>query len=213
MHKDVLNIRGAVLEVGGRKILDDIDLQLASGEFALLLGSNGAGKSSLIRAIMGEQRLTAGSVCAGTVALIAQNPAHSTYDDLTVRENCLLRTSRDCRSHLAKLLPRLVDLYDRPVRLLSGGERQVLALALCLIDPPALLLLDEHTSALDPVTAERVMAVTVTAIQRWGITTVMTTHNLDHVGRYGSRVLALSNGKIVVDAPQLSRDEILRRCY
>lgn len=213
MRKSALELKNVTVELGGRRVLDGVDLQLGTGDFALLLGPNGAGKSSLIRAIMGELPLQSGRLQRGRVALIAQDPRQSTFDDLTVRENCRLVSREDCTAYLEQFHPQLLARLDHPVRLLSGGERQALALALCLLNPPELLLLDEHTSALDPVTAKRIMELSVSAVQRYGVTTLMCTHNLEHAELYGTRILAMQQGRIVVDAPSLSREQLLQRCY
>jgi putative ABC transport system ATP-binding protein len=190
-----------------------VSFGIQEGEFVLLLGSNGAGKSSLIKTIVGEHSVYEGDLRVGSVALIAQDPRASTYDALTVGENCRLRCQGDCREHLSRFLPRLADLSDLPVGCLSGGERQVLALALCLLDPPDLLLLDEHTSALDPKTAEHVMTLTVDIVRDFSVATLMTTHNLDHAEKYGARVLGLRGGKLCFDGRAKSREELLQLCY
>ena len=213
MSKKALSLKKISVSIGGHKILSDISFELKRGEFVLLLGSNGAGKSTLIKAIMRDQVVCNGKITVGKVGLIAQDPRDSTYDDLTVLENCRIRTDKDCLNHLTRFLPRLADMMNRPVALLSGGERQVLALALCLLNPPDLLLLDEHTSALDPKTAARVMKITMQMVQEFGVATLMTTHNLEHAETYGTRILGIKRGEICFDGNINNRNQLLDLCY
>lgn len=209
MSKNALKIENLFVNIGERNVLSQIDLEIQKGEQVLLLGSNGAGKSTLIQTIMKERKPSQGKIYVGKVGLIAQDPRQSTYDSLTVKENCLLRTRRPFMNHLHRFLPQLTQMMDTPVAQLSGGERQVLALALCLLDPPDLLLLDEHTSALDPQTADRVMELTTTVLKEGEIAALMITHNLQHAQSFGSRVIGLKQGRIQLDAPFQGQSQLL----
>lgn len=209
----ILKLEAASVDIEERTILRLIDLEISRGERVVLLGSNGAGKSTLIRLIMGEIGLSHGAISVSQRALIAQDPRQSTYSDLTIAEHCRLKTTRDCRAYLADFLPQLAKRANQPVGLLSGGERQVLALALCLIDPPDLLLLDEHTSALDPKTADRIMDMSVEMCQSFGVATLITTHNLEHARKYGKRIVGLRRGQISHDGVFTSLNALIQLCY
>lgn len=208
-----LCLKEVSVSASGQKILSNINFEIKKGELVLLLGSNGAGKSTLIKSIMGDQAISAGELYVGRSSLIAQDPRKSVYDDLTIEENCRLRTGKDYREHLSRFLSHLVKIMDRPVALMSGGERQVLALALCLLDPPDLLLLDEHTSALDPKTASRVMSITMQMVQEFDVATLMTTHNLEHAEAFGARIIGIKHGQVCFDGHASNRTQLLELCY
>jgi putative ABC transport system ATP-binding protein len=212
-----------------RAALDGVTLELAAGAFAVLIGSNGAGKSTLLNAIAGTVTLDAGSVRLGAedvtrwpvhqrarhVARVMQDPMLGTLPALTVEENLALAEMRAAgrglrpalgggrRARFAALLaPYGLGLESRlgaRAGMLSGGQRQVLALAMAVIRPPRVLLLDEHAAALDPKTADLVMAATVRAVAAGGLTTLMVTHNMQHAMRYGDRLLMMDAGRIRLD--------------
>ncbi|PWJ81002.1 putative ABC transport system ATP-binding protein [Pseudaminobacter salicylatoxidans] len=206
--------------------LDRLNLKLATGEFGVVIGSNGAGKSSMLNAISGSLSLDSGQILvngqdvsnmpvhkrAVRLARVFQDPMKGTAASMTVAENMLLaelrsskRTLRrgltpariaDYRERLAILGLGLESRMDTRVELLSGGQRQSLSLIMAVGGSPDLLLLDEHTAALDPRTADIVMAATVRAVEALKLTTLMVTHNMQHAVDFGHRVIMLDAGKV-----------------
>lgn len=221
------------LPVMSRAILKDLSLTFHAGEFVMILGSNGSGKSSLLKCLNGSVRPTGGeitlegtsykeqstSLISKKVATLGQSIDSSTFGSLTVEENCRLATrATDARIRvvLAECNPELLDRLHTPAARLSGGQRQCLALALCILRGPLLLLLDEHTSALDPKAAQSVMRVTNelhTKDPRRTI--VMSTHSLEDAMTYGTRLLIMQQGRCVLDVSghnkrALQKEEILK---
>ena len=206
--------------------LDGLDLKLATGEFAVVIGSNGAGKSSMLNAISGSLVLDSGKVLingddvtpmpvhkrATRLARVFQDPMRGTAASMTVAENMLLaelratkRTLRqglnvkrlaDYKERLALLGLGLENRLNTRVDLLSGGQRQSLSLIMAVGGKPDLLLLDEHTAALDPRTADIVMQATVRAVDALKLTTLMVTHNMQHAVDFGHSVVMLDAGKV-----------------
>jgi putative ABC transport system ATP-binding protein len=225
-----------------KPILDGISLSIRSGDFIVILGSNGSGKSSLLKAINGLIAPTSGKILfqgnplpaslskrSRSIATLTQDLNLSTFSQLTVLENCLIALERRRRfsfslsvkkertkiiSALSQYSQKLADSIDEPISSLSGGERQMVAFAMSVWNPPSLLLLDEHTSALDPQMDAKLMELTHRFACAKQVTTLMSTHNLDHA-LYGNRLLAMKQGKVVMDVcgPEkelLTREEILK---
>lgn len=212
-----------------RLALDGVDLDLAPGDFAVVIGSNGAGKSTLLNALAGEVLLDEGTLSIGDadltrlpthrrarwIARVFQDPLIGTAASMTIEENLAVAESRGNTRTLALALNRTGrDRYENllgalglgletrlttKVSMLSGGQRQALALLMAVMKRPALLLLDEHTAALDPRTAEAVMSATLTAISGAKLTTLMVTHNMSHALRFGNRLLMMNAGRVVLD--------------
>ncbi len=215
-----------------RCALDGIDLELREGDFAVLIGGNGAGKSTLLNVVAGEVQPDGGTVRidgedvtaipayrrSAQIARVFQDPMLGTAPDLTVQENMAIADSRGCNRRFRFALPRArterfrgelaalgLGLEDRMrVRAdsLSGGQRQALSLVMALLRPPRILILDEHTAALDPRTAAVVMAATISAISRTGVTTLMVTHNMQHAIDHGNRLAMLDSGRVIYEAEQ-----------
>ena len=213
-----------------RVALDDLSLTLAPGDFVAVIGGNGAGKSTLLNAVAGEVAVDSGTIRiggravtglpthrrAGLVSRVFQDPLVGTAGAMSVEENMALASRRGRRNGLRSGLPsaarrRFVDVLTRldlgletrlgqAVGLLSGGQRQSLALAMAVLTKPDLLLLDEHTAALDPRTAERVMAATVEVVAREGLTALMVTHNMAHAIATGNRLVMMRAGRIIFEA-------------
>ena len=229
-----------------KKALSDLTLHLGKGEFATVIGSNGAGKSTLLNAIAGAFYVDEGSILLGgrnvtflpdhkrsrTIGRLFQDPLRGTAPNMTIEENlalAYLRTSRGSpfsriskrdkdffREELALLDMGLEDRMKQPVGLLSGGQRQALTLLMATMVPPQLLLLDEHTAALDPATADKVLELTKRIVERSGITCLMITHNMSQALELGSRTIMMADGSIVLDVAgeeraSLTVDDLLRR--
>jgi putative tryptophan/tyrosine transport system ATP-binding protein len=211
-------------------IFKNLSLDIHAGEFVMLLGGNGSGKSSLIKMINGLAVPSSGSVVfedrdllklsisnrSKKIITLTQDLNLSTFSALTILENCmiaLMRTTPFCfpssfrgemevKEYLASYNVNLCDKLHLPVSSLSGGERQTLALALSIWNLPKLLLLDEHTSALDPHIAKKMMDLTERVIQEKGITTLVVTHSLSDALRYGSRLIVLKQGEVALDVKE-----------
>lgn len=206
--------------------LDGLSLKLATGEFGVVIGSNGAGKSSMLNAISGALVLDSGQILingddvsdmpvhkrAIRLARVFQDPMKGTAASMTVAENMLLADLRSKKRTLRQgLNPTRLATYkerlellglglenrlDTRVELLSGGQRQSLSLIMAVGGSPDLLLLDEHTAALDPRTADIVMKATVRAVEALKLTTLMVTHNMQHAVDFGHSVIMLDAGKL-----------------
>jgi putative ABC transport system ATP-binding protein len=213
-----------------RIALNGISLSLAPGDFAVVIGGNGAGKSTFLNTIAGEVRPDAGRILiagsdvtplpthrrARLIARVFQDPLIGTAGAMSIEENLSLAERRGKRNGLRLGLTEagrrryrdllagfglgLEERLEQKVALLSGGQRQSLALAMAIIATPTLLLLDEHTAALDPRTAELVMKATVEAIGREGLTALMVTHNMQHALDHGNRLVMMMEGRIVYQA-------------
>ncbi len=218
--------------------LSDFNLTVPAGQFVTIVGSNGAGKSTLLNAVAGSVQCEEGSICldgryiqdrpehrrALFVSRVFQDPAAGTASDLTIAEHMALAKKRgqwmglrravtravvhDCREQLAILGLGLEERPHSKVKELSGGQRQALALLLALINKPRLLLLDEHTAALDPSTAKLVMNLTRSLVEKQQITTLMVTHNINHALDIGQRTLMMDSGQIVMDLAGGERDAL-----
>jgi putative ABC transport system ATP-binding protein len=213
-----------------RVALNDVSLELASGDFAVIVGGNGAGKSTFLNAIAGEVRIDTGAIVvdgrdvtrepthkrAGAISRVFQDPLIGTAGVMTIEENLALAERRGrgnglrlgltaparsrYRDHLAELGLGLENRMSQKVELLSGGQRQSLALLMAVLTTPKLLLLDEHTAALDPKTAEAVMRATTRAVERASLTALMVTHNMQHALAFGNRIIMMAEGRIVFEA-------------
>ena len=212
--------------VNEKKALEHVSLTLAAGDFATIVGSNGAGKSTLFNAIAGSFFVDSGAVVvdgrdvtympeykrAKHIGRLFQDPLRGTAPHMTIEENLALaagsggwfshmsRADRTrFRDRLALLDMGLEDRMRQPVGLLSGGQRQALTLLMATMNPPWLLLLDEHTAALDPATAEKVLALTREIVEAGHITCLMITHNMKNALELGTRTLMMDGGRIVLD--------------
>ena len=231
--------------VNERKALDHVSLHLDRGEFVCVLGTNGAGKSTLLNAVSGTLSADSGTITldgmdltrqpehkrARYIGRLFQDPMKGTAPDMSIVENLGLAYSRGKRMTLSRAIQKkdrqlfhdrlsqlglgLEDRMNQPVGLLSGGQRQALTLLMATIVTPKLLLLDEHTAALDPTTAAQVMKLTDQIIHENQITTLMITHNLRQALEYGTKTLIMNEGKIVrvlegEEKKQTSVEELLQ---
>ncbi len=212
-----------------KKALCGIDLHLEDGDFVTIIGGNGAGKSTLLNAIAGVWPVDEGRIYIGGEDVTAvpehrrasylgrvfQDPMTGTAASMQIEENLALAARRGKKRGLGwevtkaereKYREMLVDLdlglEDRlssKVGLLSGGQRQALTLMMATIVKPKLLLLDEHTAALDPKTAARVLEITDKVIREEKLTALMVTHNMADAIKHGNRLIMMSAGKIIYD--------------
>ena len=212
-----------------RKALKDISLTLNDGDFVTVIGGNGAGKSTLLNLIAGVYECDSGSIVLDGVDItehkehlrakylgrVFQDPMMGTAASMEIQENLAMayrrgksrglkwgitQKERDSfREQLAMLELGLEDRMSAKVGLLSGGQRQALTLLMATLQKPKLLLLDEHTAALDPKTAHKVLELTEHFIQRDNLTAFMVTHNMKHAIHYGNRLIMMLDGKIVYD--------------
>ena len=232
--------------VNEKKALSSLSLHLDEGDFVTIVGSNGAGKSTLFNAIAGSFYADEGSISlAGKditfmpehersrrIGRLFQDPLRGTAPSMTIEENLALaylraahgnpfsRISKKDKDFFAEQLKQLgMGLEDRmknPVGLLSGGQRQALTLLMATMVPPQLLLLDEHTAALDPATAEKVLDLTRRVVAESHITCLMVTHNMQSALELGNRTVMMNAGKIVMDVSgeeraRLGVPDLLRR--
>ena len=209
--------------------LRGIDLHLPPKQFVTVIGSNGAGKSTLFNVTAGVYPPTLGRILidgvdvsfwpehkrASLIGRVFQDPLQGTASSMTIAENltlAMLRTerlrlrtgvSRQRRAKLADLLAPLglglEERLDDPVALLSGGQRQAMTLIMASFSQPKILLLDEHTAALDPATAKRILELTNEIVGEQQLTTLMITHNMQQALTFGDRTLMLHKGQIVLD--------------
>ena len=210
--------------------VQNLSLHLKPGDFATIIGSNGAGKSTMLNAVAGGFFVDEGSIILDGKAItftpeykrsrvigrLFQDPLKGTAPHMTIEENlalAFLRTSRGnapfsrisrrdkefFKEQLALLDMGLEDRMKQPVGLLSGGQRQALTLLMATVVPPRLLLLDEHTAALDPGTADKVLELTKRVIAKNHTTCLMVTHNMQQALTMGNRTLMMGNGRIVLD--------------
>lgn len=218
--------RGTVTE---KRALTGVDLTLADGDFVTVIGGNGAGKSTLLNMIAGVYPLDSGTVeldgedisrlsepkRAKYLGRVFQDPMRGTAADMQIEENLALAKRRGQRRTLrwgitraereeyAELLKKLdLGLETRmqaKVGLLSGGQRQALTLLMATLTNPRVLLLDEHTAALDPKTAAKVLELTEQIVDERKLTTLMVTHNMNDAIRLGNRLIMMHEGRVIYD--------------
>ena len=226
---------GAVTEL---RLFDDFNLTVAKGEFVSIVGSNGSGKTSLLNLICGSIQPDGGDVrIAGQSILrqpehrryqrigrVYQNPALGACPSLTVLENMALADNKGRRFGLGRGVSReripfyrqqlaglglgLEDKLGVKMGSLSGGQRQAVALVMATMTPLDCLILDEHTAALDPHTADRIMELTDRVVREKQLTAMMVTHNLRYAVEYGSRLLMLDHGRVAFDCAGAEKAEL-----
>ena len=219
-------------------ILDDVSLKIYAKDFITILGGNGAGKSTLFNAISGTLTLTAGSVFikgndvtnhspekrAAAISRVFQDPKMGTAPRMTVAENIAIAALRGQRRSLrlrniAKYKESFASLaeqignglekhLDTPTGNLSGGQRQALSLLMATIVPPDLLLLDEHTAALDPKTSVALMKLTDDLVTSKNLTALMITHHMEDALKYGNRLIVMKEGQIVQDLATSEKEQM-----
>ena len=223
--------------------LSDLSLHVRKGDFISIIGANGAGKSTLFNAICGSFFVDSGSIFldgrnvtmqpehvrAKVIGRLFQDPMRGSAPNMSIEENLVLaagnggwmstasrREKQAFRDRLALLHMGLEDRMKQPVGLLSGGQRQALTLMMATLSMPKLLLLDEHTAALDPGTAEKVLALTESIVRENRITCLMITHNMQSALDLGNRTIMMDQGRIVFDTEgeeraRLTVDDLLEK--
>lgn len=209
--------------------LNGVDLAIPAGQFVTVIGSNGSGKSTLLNSVAGTFPVSAGRITLGgreitkqpehvrsrAIGRVFQDPRAGTAPSMSIEENLALSFMRSQRSGLRRgvskarrarmrdlLAPLGMGLEDRlksPVTKLSGGQRQAMSLIMATAADPRLLLLDEHTAALDPKVAATIMNLTGQIVEQRALTTLMVTHNMEMALRYGDRLIMMHGGQKVLD--------------
>lgn len=209
--------------------VDEVDLTLEAGEFVTVIGGNGAGKSTLLNCIAGVYEPDKGSIVldgmditywpeykrSQYIGRVFQDPLKGTAFDMTIEENLAMAYAKGkphglqwgirkadlalFREHLARLGLGLENRMKQKVGLLSGGQRQALTLLMATIVKPKLLLLDEHTAALDPSAARQVLYLTKELVEQHQLCTLMVTHNMKAALEYGTRTIMMHDGRIILD--------------
>ena len=212
--------------VNAKTALDDLSLTLHDGDFVTVIGGNGAGKSTMLNAVAGTFTVDSGSILldgeditrkpehrrAADLGRVFQDPMMGTAGDMWIEENLALAARRgtfkwgishaEREQYRALLAPLGLGLEDRlttKVGLLSGGQRQALTLLMASLKKPKLLLLDEHTAALDPKTAAKVLELSDRIVAENGLTTMMVTHNMKDAIAHGNRLIMMDAGRVVLD--------------
>lgn len=215
--------------VNEKRALSNIDLTLEDGDFVTVIGGNGAGKSTLLNLIAGVYPADCGTISidgndvtklpeykrAKYLGRVFQDPMTGTAASMEIEENLAIAKRRGQKRSLRQGITRkeraeykellksldlgLEDRLSSKVGLLSGGQRQAITLLMATLQKPKLLLLDEHTAALDPKTAKKVLEMTKTIVERDNLTTVMITHNMHDAIRVGNRLIMMNNGRIIFD--------------
>ena len=215
--------------VNEKKALTDVNLHMEPGDFITIIGGNGAGKYTLLNSIAGVFPIDGGQILidgvdvskmpehkrARYIGRVFQDPMMGTAAGMMIEENLAIASRRGktpglswalkdserekFREMLKELDLGLEDRLTSRVGLLSGGQRQALTLLMAAMNKPRILLLDEHTAALDPKTAEKVLAMTKKVIERDHLTSLMITHNMRDALRFGNRLIMMNAGRIVVD--------------
>ena len=210
-------------------LFHNFKLEVQEGEFISVVGSNGSGKTSMLNIICGSIPIDSGKIVIGQeditampeykrqrrIGRVYQNPAMGTCPAMTIRENMSLADNKGKKFNLSRGTDKkrsayyreilqslnlgLEDKLEVPVGNLSGGQRQALSLMMATMTPIEFLILDEHTAALDPKTAEIIMQLTDKVVKEKKLTTIMVTHNLRYAVEYGSRLIMMHQGEIVVD--------------
>ncbi|CCQ95435.1 ABC transporter, ATP-binding protein [[Clostridium] ultunense Esp] len=230
--------------INEQELFKNFSLSIEKGDFISVIGSNGAGKSTLLNLISGKMEVDKGEITLNgvdvtekdeyekckNISRIFQDPSMGTNPSMTIYENLAMAKNKGKKFGLTFLMDKddeeffkdslgilglnLEDKLHTPVSQLSGGQRQSLALIMATIGNPDLLLLDEHTAALDPKTSQIVMDITEKVVKEKGLTTIMVTHNIEHAIKYGNRLIMLHLGKKILDIDgnmkkSLTKEELL----
>jgi len=227
--------------INEKKALQGLSLHIKPGDFVTVIGSNGAGKSTMLNAIAGVWPVDSGSVIidgvdvtgqpehkrAAYIGRVFQDPMMGTAPDMQIEENLALAMRRGKRRGLRWQLTNeeragyrellkgfglgLEDRLTAKVGLLSGGQRQALTLLMASMQKPKLLLLDEHTAALDPATAAKVLELSDKIVRENGLTALMITHNMSDAIKHGTRLIMLHEGRIILDVEGEEKSRLTKK--
>ena len=219
-------------------LFDDFSFKVADGEFVSVVGSNGSGKTSMLNIICGSIPVSGGEVLIDgkninslreykryrMIGRVYQNPAAGTCPDMTILENMSLADNKGKRyglsfgvnnsrknyykEQLSSLGLGLEDKLDAKLGALSGGQRQAVSLLMATLTPIDFLILDEHTAALDPRTAEIIMELTDKIVREKKLTAIMVTHNLRYAVEYGTRLVMMDKGNIILDKSGKEKQDV-----
>ncbi len=219
------------------RALKNINLKINQGDFITVIGSNGAGKSTLMNVIAGTYKASSGEIFyqeknvtkepeykrARYIGRIFQNPLLGTAGKMSLEDNMVICSKKGSKSlkislnnklraafreQLKALDMNLENRLNDNVELLSGGQRQALTLLMAVMSKPALLLLDEHTAALDPANADLVMKLTRRFAADYGLTVMMITHNMSQALEYGNRLLMMDSGEVILDIGREEKEKL-----
>ncbi len=208
--------------------IKDINLTIKENDFITVIGTNGAGKSTLFNLISGNICPTNGKIMLNDkditnvkeykrskfIGRIFQNPLLGTASNMTIEENMVIAYKKGFRGLYLSLNNKMRAIFKEELKLLdmnledrlhhyvgklSGGQRQALTLLMMVVSKPQLILLDEHTAALDPKNASKVMELTEYFIKKYSLTAMMVTHNMENALKYGNRLLMMDKGRIILD--------------
>ncbi len=215
--------------INEKRVFNNFSFEMKDGDFVTIIGGNGAGKSTVLNLLSGVYSIDAGSIVlddkditrmaeykrASYLGRVFQDPMLGTAGNMGIEENLAMAYRRGKKRTLAwgitqeerelfkeKLAMLDLGLENRPstkVRLLSGGQRQALTLLMATLQKPRLLLLDEHTAALDPKTGAKVLSLTEKIVSEQNLSTIMITHNMKDAIRYGNRLIMMNSGQIIYD--------------
>ena len=221
--------------INAKQVFNGLSLEVAKGDFITMIGANGAGKSTLFGAISGSFYCDEGTILldgeditlrsehkrSRVIGRLFQDPMKGTAPHMSIEDNLALAAGgggwlssfgkadrQRFRDRLALLDMGLEDRMKQPVGLLSGGQRQALTLLMATFNPPKLLLLDEHTAALDPATAEKVLKLTREIVEKDHLTCMMVTHNMQQALDLGNRTLMMNNGQVIFDTQGEERSRL-----
>ncbi|CAM3587271.1 ABC transporter ATP-binding protein [Erysipelothrix urinaevulpis] len=219
------------------QVYQGLNLKIFPNDFVVIIGANGSGKSTLLNLITHEIEIDKGDILLDKssikqikkhklyqkIARVHQNPEQGTAPNLTIMENFLLTQNKGKLFNLNSLFSQnqqlfkeqvqtlemgLEDKFDVKAKQLSGGQRQALALVMASLSQPDVLLLDEHTAALDPKSSKTIMELTQRLVDEMNITTLMVTHNLQHALDYGNRLVMFKEGKVALDLNKEEKDKL-----
>ncbi|MBQ4014824.1 MAG: ATP-binding cassette domain-containing protein [Treponema sp.] len=219
------------------RALKNINLKINQGDFITVIGSNGAGKSTLMNVIAGTYKASSGEIFyeernvtkepeykrARYIGRIFQNPLLGTAGKMSLEDNMVICSKKGSKSLKISLNNKLRAAFREQlkaldmnleyrlndnVELLSGGQRQALTLLMAVMSKPALLLLDEHTAALDPANADLVMQLTRRFADEYGLTVMMITHNMSQALEYGNRLLMMDSGEVILDIGREEKEKL-----
>lgn len=221
--------------INAKTAIDDLSLDVKKGDFITIIGANGAGKSTMFNAISGTFITDTGKIIldgvditltpehkrAKKIGKLFQDPMKGSAPGMSIEENLALAAGHGgwmssiskndkkiFREKLSLLGMGLEDRMQQPVGLLSGGQRQALTLLMATINPPNLLLLDEHTAALDPATAEKVLNLTTQIVKEQNLTCMMVTHNMQSALDMGNRTIMMDKGHVIFDTEGEERSRL-----